>query len=110
MPHVNYLAVLVSAIAAMVIGAVWWGPLFGKMWMKENGFDQMGEDQKSAMKSMMTSSYIQQFILSLIQAWVLAGTFGMLGTEGAAVGIKVAVMLWLGFMLPIQYGNKIWGG
>ena len=39
MPHVeiNFLAVLVCGVVSMIIGATWYGPLFGKKWMKEEG-------------------------------------------------------------------------
>ena len=33
----NHLAIVTAAILAFVIGGVWYGPLFGKAWMKENG-------------------------------------------------------------------------
>ena len=37
MMSVNYWAVFVSAIASMVIGSIWYGPLFGKMFIREMG-------------------------------------------------------------------------
>ena len=33
MMYINYWAVLVSAIASMAIGSLWYGPLFGKQFM-----------------------------------------------------------------------------
>jgi len=36
--HVNYLAVLLATISAVVIGSLWYGPIFGKQWMKLNKF------------------------------------------------------------------------
>jgi len=37
--HINHLAVFAGAIAAFVIGGLWYSPLlFGKPWMKVNGF------------------------------------------------------------------------
>lgn len=33
MISINYLAVIVSMIVAMVIGFLWYGPVFGKMWI-----------------------------------------------------------------------------
>jgi len=105
---INYWAVLVSAIAAMVIGSIWWGPLFGKMWMQENGFNNMSPEQKAAMKKSMNGMYFQQLILSLIQAAVLACVLNKLGRTGAGEGIKYAALLWLGFLLPTQYGDKLW--
>lgn len=37
-PHFNYLAILIGAIAAFIVGSLWYGPLFGKKWMKLNNF------------------------------------------------------------------------
>ena len=33
----NYLAIVVAGIAAWIIGAIWYGPIFGKKWQKEVG-------------------------------------------------------------------------
>jgi hypothetical protein len=32
--NINYWAVLVCGVLSMVIGFVWYGPLFGKKWME----------------------------------------------------------------------------
>ena len=44
--HVNYLAVIAATVSAMVIGSLWYGPVLGKQWMKENKFT--GEDIKAS--------------------------------------------------------------
>jgi len=36
--HVNYLAVVLATFSAMIIGSLWYGPIFGKQWMIENKF------------------------------------------------------------------------
>lgn len=36
--HLNYLAILASTASAMVLGSLWYGPFFGKQWMKLNNF------------------------------------------------------------------------
>lgn len=41
-PVINHPAVVVSAVSAFVLGGVWYGPLFGKAWMRENGFTPEG--------------------------------------------------------------------
>ncbi|MBX7126384.1 MAG: DUF1761 domain-containing protein [Cyclobacteriaceae bacterium] len=38
--QMNYWAVLVSALSAFLLGGLWFGPLFGKAWMKANGFTE----------------------------------------------------------------------
>ena len=37
--NVNWLAIVAGMVANMVVGALWYGPLFGKRWMKELGDD-----------------------------------------------------------------------
>ncbi|MBK8887589.1 MAG: DUF1761 family protein [Saprospiraceae bacterium] len=31
----NWLAILGSGLVPMAVGALWYGPLFGKLWMKK---------------------------------------------------------------------------
>jgi hypothetical protein len=33
----NHLAIVTAAVLAFVIGGAWYGPIFGKAWMEENG-------------------------------------------------------------------------
>ena len=41
MSTINWLAVLVAGISAFVVGGIWYSPgLFGKAWMKDNGFTE----------------------------------------------------------------------
>ena len=47
---INYLAVLVSAVSAMVLGFLWFGPLFGKEWSKAMGWT---EEQMAAGREKM---------------------------------------------------------
>jgi hypothetical protein len=42
MPALNHLAVVTAALSAFVLGGLWYGPLFGKVWMRENGFTVEG--------------------------------------------------------------------
>jgi hypothetical protein len=36
---INYAAVLLAAVANMVVGMLWYGPLFGKQWQALMGFN-----------------------------------------------------------------------
>lgn len=91
--HVNYLAVVVSAVVAMVIGSFWYGPLFGKLWMKLNGFTSA--DIKKAGPVWKT------FLISAVT--YLIASFGLsmyLGKEptvsfGAFAGFATA-FFWIG--------------
>ena len=37
MPQVSFVATLVATVAAFALGALWYGPLFGKAWMAARG-------------------------------------------------------------------------
>ena len=36
---INWLAVLVAAVSAFLLGGIWYGPLFKNAWCRENGMD-----------------------------------------------------------------------
>lgn len=87
--QINYVAVIVSALLSFVIGWIWYSPImFGKTWMKENGFKE--EDLK---KVNMVKIYSTSFVLALVIAFNLAAFIGsnadlLFGlSAGAAVGI-----------------------
>ncbi len=107
---INYWAVIVAAIASMVIGSIWYGPLFGKKFMQEMGFNSMSEEQKAEMKKGMAKTYIIQFIASMVMFYVLAWLMGALNQMSAMGGVQAAFWIWLGFVLPVKLGDAIWGG
>ena len=115
MIEINYLAVLGCGIAAMVLGGVWYGPLFGKAWSKEMGWENLTAEQTAAMKKKAASAYPQQFVGALLMAFVLAHTmFAFIKAMGEepsiSLGLQGAFWNWLGFMVPVLYGEKLWGG
>jgi len=110
---VNYLAVLACGVASMILGSIWYGPLFGKMWIKEMGFDKMSETEREAAKKGMYKSYALSFVGSLVMAYVLAHalvfaqTYLKASNESAA--FQAAFWNWFGFIAPVTMGNVLWG-
>lgn len=107
---VNYWAILLSAVASMVVGSVWYGPLFGKMFGSLMGMDKMTPEQQAEMKKGMTKTYLLQFLASLLMFWVLAWLISALNMKGVLGGIQSAFWVWLGFIVPIKLGDALWGG
>jgi hypothetical protein len=103
---VNYVAVIVAGIASMVLGFLWYGPLFGKTWMKLSGHNP------KSMKKMMSPAKAMSigFVLTLINAYVLAVFTGLLQITNVMGALQVAFWIWLGFNLPIIAGSWIWDG
>lgn len=96
---VNWLGVVLAALAGFVVGGVWYGPVMGKKWMGAVGLTE--EDVKSANMGMV---YGCAFAFSLLSSWVLAHTFQSYADLGAefSVGVKVltAFGVALGFIVP----------
>jgi hypothetical protein len=110
MVDINYWAVLAAAIASMVIGSIWYGPLFGKLFMREVGMDKWPQEKQAAMKKRMAVSYAGQFVASLVMFYVLAWLIGGLAELSVGGGLMVAFWIWVGFVVPLKLGDLIWGG
>ena len=106
---VNYLAVLVAAIVAMVIGGLWYSPmLFGNIWMRLSGLS--GKDMKKAKEKGMAKSYLLTFIGSLVAACVLATLLGMIGATNLTQALQLACLLWVGFFVTSALSSVLWEG
>jgi hypothetical protein len=106
----NLLAVIVSAVVSMVIGSVWYGPLFGKQFMAAAGMDKWTPEKQAAEKAKMGKLYAMQAVASLVMFYVLAVFVGNSGDMTVSSGLNIAFWAWLGFIVPTQLGSAIWGG
>src|SRR3989344_3228852 len=106
----NYIAVLVAGVASMVIGSIWYGPLFGKPFMRAMGMDSLSPERKEAEKKKMVKFYLVQFIASLVMFFTVSWLISELGKMTLAGGLEIGFCVWLGIVVPVQLGNAIWGG
>jgi hypothetical protein len=98
---INYWAVLGGAIFLMVMGMVWYGPLFGKKWMKIIGAEHMSPEEMEKTQKEMTPMYVIQFVMSLVTSFVLYYFIQLITTRS---GTDVAFWIWVGFFLPMAAG------
>ena len=106
---VNYLAVVVAALVALIIGFIWYSPpVFGNRWMTYLGTTQaqLGNPGPSGMAVGV--------VASLLNAWVLAALSLNLGGTSLTDGIMLGAIAWLGFMATItaaqiSFEKKPWG-
>ena len=94
----NYAAVIVSALAYWILGAVWYGVFFSKPWM---AFEHITEEQAHSMNPVLP--YIITFALNLLIALVLAQICAWRSASTAARGAAVGVLMWIGFLGPVTY-------
>lgn len=93
---VNYLAVIASTIAALVIGFVWYAPqVFGKRWMAYLGTTQ------AVLGSPGPTGMVVGLVAAFVNSWVLALFALNLGGTTLADGIMLGILTWLGFMATL---------
>jgi hypothetical protein len=112
MVPVNYWAVLVSAIVMMVLGYLWYGPLFGKQWIALMGWSEA--EMKQRMAEGAGKSYAIMAVGALLMAYVLAHAIIFASTylhvSGVAAGLEGGFANWIGFIAPVMVGAVLWEG
>ena len=107
---INPWAVLVSAIAAMVIGFLWYSPiLFANPWMRLMGFDPNDKAKIAEMQKGAGKSYGLAFVASIASAVVLAKIIDLTSVNTILYGMKIGFAVWLGFVTTVQLTGALFG-
>ena len=91
--RINYVAVLVAAIAHFLIGGLWYGLLFGNKFLELIGWspEKIREmESRSEIKPMVLT-----FLFAIILALVIAHFIKYTGARTAFEGIQTAFLIWL---------------
>ncbi len=102
---VNYWAVVSGAVLSMVIGAIWYGPVFGKKWMEIQGVNPADSEAIKKMQKTAGPLYAVQFLLTLFQVLVLAH---LVADTKIAGGIERSLWIWAAFVIPTLAGAVMW--
>src|ERR1700737_2708422 len=101
---VNYLAVLLSAIVMMVVGFIWYHPkVLGNTWMKLIGKSSMGLGSP-------TTGYALTFVAAFVLSWTLAEVLKFSAATTLPGALKMAFIVWLGFVASTSLTNAIFAG
>ena len=104
---INWLAVVAAGVANMVVGYLWYGPLFGKMWKGLMGFT---DESMKSMPVTMTMAMVWGFVASLVMAYVLARFAFVSGAIDVMGALTLAFWVWLGFLATQSVGAYLWEG
>jgi uncharacterized membrane protein len=105
---INYLAVLVAAVAAWVLGAVWY-KVFSTQWLAALGKSK-ADLTGPAGKPKSYVPFVLVFVAELIMAWMLAGILGHLGAITVKNGVLSGAFCWFGFVLTTIATNNAFAG
>ena len=101
MTKINYLAVVVAAFAAFVVGSMWYSPLlFGKAYMEVRGMNP------GAMADMRppAGELLGEFAKNLVIAFVIAHFVVRLGVSDWTGAVQLGLWLWVGFQAMLLMG------
>jgi hypothetical protein len=105
---INYLAIIVAALSSFMVGWIWYGPLFGKIWMKLHGFTE--EELKNSSMSMPVIMVVN-YIATALAALAIAMFIGPEATAGFGIfaGLMIAIF-WIGTsrLNDVLYEKKPW--
>ena len=100
MPEISLLATLVATVAGFVLGALWYGPLFGSAWMAATGLspDDIRRDVNPA------RTYGITFVLGLLASYV----FGLFLGPAPGLAFSIAAgaaagVFWVATALATNY-------
>jgi hypothetical protein len=106
--NVNWLAIIVCVIVAMISGFIWYHPsVFFKPWWRGIG---KGEAETGDPNPMI---FVFTIIAAFVQAVAVAlmlNVMDVMGSNSIAGGLGVGFMLWLGFVAPTNLVNKLFAG
>lgn len=86
---INWIAVALGAVFSMILGTLWYGPLFGKLWLRMIGKKAEEIDSNPAM-------YLITFIAAFAGSLVLAVLVTSLGIDTWTGGLLAGAIVWVG--------------
>jgi glycerol uptake facilitator-like aquaporin len=66
MDSLNWVAIIVMTIVSFMFGHLWFGPLFGKQWMRIHCLEDMGDKEKKEMMKGVWKIMLAEFIATAV--------------------------------------------
>lgn len=100
-------AMLTSAAATFLLGGVWYGVLFPKVWARAYGFTA---EQLQAMSARPARTFSLLFACDLALAAGLSLLAGTAGVVSALDGIRLGLLVWGGAVAPLAFATQVGSG
>lgn len=101
---VNWWAVIVSAIATFILGMLWYGPIFGKVWGRLSKRDITQKPEHMGARALVA------LVSNGVYAWGLAVLIGSLGITTIGLGLCIASLVWGTFISMVYLNSVLWDG
>lgn len=107
-PQINFWAVALATVSSIVVGFLWYGPIFGKTWAGLVGIDFNQKPETGKMvRSILLNALGALFMAFVLDHGIIFGN-AYLNMSGAMSGVQGAFWYWLGFFAPVTLGVVLW--
>ncbi len=104
--EMNYLAILVGAIASVVIGAIWYLPaMFGNAWMVA-----IGKTKEEVERDFTPSKIVWAVVFGFIISYAIARLIVWTGKNTPLGGLEVGLLASIGFVMGTIAVNHVFEG
>jgi len=103
---VNFLAVFVASIVGYAFNMIWYGPLFGKTWLKFSKWDP--EELKKVPPKLMQIKFAIGYLQQIVLSYFLAVFLTAFKAETFAHILGFSFLLWLAFVAVIAFNSVLW--
>jgi len=122
MPEINYIAIIVAALIPNILGAIYYGPIFGKQWLDSLGLtagDMKGRNEALIYGSALLLSFVVSFFLKftiellhkdVVDCELVFASFrnfghGAMHGMGLAIGLVIPIIICLGLFQKTKLSN-----
>jgi hypothetical protein len=111
MSEINLGVVVVAAVANFIIGFLFHGPVFGKLWMRLANITPTGNEKLSDMWPQMLKNFLANlvFAYALAIVYLFASSSSFMDT-GVCTGLISGLLVWAGFIVTGSSMEVIWMG
>jgi hypothetical protein len=99
----NWIAIIVAAVVPMVLGALWYGPLFSEPWLRA-----VGRTREELTGGQL--GYVISAVGALIVSYAMARIMRWAEVDDLWNGALVGILIWLGFVATILAATTYYGG
>lgn len=98
---VNWIGAVLGAVAYFMLGAVWFGPLFGKAYDRALGF------QRTSNQKWPVLYYVGPLASSVVVALATAILLGAVRAASYGDALALAAVVGIGYSVPVSVNNAI---
>jgi hypothetical protein len=113
MIYLNGWAIAAAALSTIVIGFLWYGPLFGTAWLKEMGVSPDFKPDPALLKRSMCLMIAGAILTAVALACgieICRPSTWQTGDDAAPAvyAVSAALFAWVGFYVPMLLGGVAW--